>query len=571
MRTEPPGGPRPLAFVVNIILIAAACAAPSPSQVSSTRSPLGAATSPAAATPTPAASPTAMPSDTPTPRPSVVPPPTATPDLMRLRYASVEASEVQRLIDAAALRGEYRLPLPDVVASPGASVKSVRNSDAGYTVFAVVGSGPTRVALPALANGRVIQVEAVGPGQSAGVSGVTIRTPGGRTYEYAVPWPATSTLRTGDSVRTGETVLTLTYAPPMHPLLDQVLKRIVADAPADTLALLGSNEGSLNASTLLTTPTGAVVTVAADSPAVAASPTVPPSPSATAFPYSISGRVTSGGAPVADVRVQIAGDLRVSVTTGDDGRYQVSVPNGTFGVFFDPPAPFVAEWHQDATRSANAMPVRVSGASVVIDADLARGATLSGTVRCGGAGAPNAVVLAIDAVVGGASYRGTTDASGQYRLGVPTGGKYLIAAEPPTTSGCAGAWAGTEAYYAAAAEAVAVGGDTTRDIILPAGHRLAGRVTRADGSPAAGATVSVWAADPFAQPYSPSRQLYQVNEVGTDADGRFEMVLPPMSLRFYVAMGAQVTWWNGKASWSDATPVDMSTGDKTLDIRLATR
>lgn len=315
-----------------------------------------------------------------------------------------------------------------------------------------------------------------------------------------------------------------------------------------------------------TTPATTAPTTTAPTRTSPPAATVTPTP---AYPHTISGRVTSGGAAVAGVRVQIAGDLRVSVTTGDDGRYQASVPNGTFGIFFDPPAPLVAEWHLNAASSFEATPVRVSGATVVIDADLARGATLSGTVRCGGAGAPNAVVLAM--IIGGPSYRGTTDASGQYRLGVPTGEKYLIAAEPPTTSGCVLAFAGTNAYYAAAGEAVAVGGDTKRDIVLPAGRRLAGRVTRADGSPAVGATVSVWAADPFEQPVSPGRQLYQVNEVGTDADGRFDMLLPPMSLRFYVASGSELTWWNGKASWSTATPVDMSTGDKTLDIRLAAR
>jgi len=300
--------------------------------------------------------------------------------------------------------------------------------------------------------------------------------------------------------------------------------------------------------------------------------TAPPASSPAAFPYTISGRVTSGGAPVGSVRVDVLGDRFASTTTAADGRYEIGVPNGTFGLFFDPPAPFIAEYHLDAASTFDAAPVRVSGASVTVNAELVRGATLSGTITCGGAGIANVIVLAAGAGPQFDSYRGQSDANGEYRIGVPTGRRYQIAAAPPRSSACAAAWWGTDAYYREAAEPVAVGGDTRKDVLLPPARRLTGTVVRADGTSAAGATVEAHGVGYFADA-DRVRFLTLVNKTGTDAAGRYELILPPTVVRVYAYAqgGAEEAWWDRKGSYAAATSIDMAAADRSVEIRLAAR
>ena len=344
------------------------------------------------------------------------------------------------------------------------------------------------------------------------------------------------------------------------------LSVVVSVAPSPTAAPAPSGPVTPTATARPSAPTstGPLATPAPPSPT--AIPTVARTPAA--LPYTISGRVTSGGSPIGGVVVRLLGDRTATATTDAGGRYEIPVPDGTYGVHFDPPAPYVAEYHLDAGSTFDASPVRVTGASVTVNADLLRGAALSGTITCGSAGIPNVIVLAADAAPPYDSYRGRTGTSGEYRIGVPAGRRYLIAAEPPSSSGCALAWSGTRAYYAEAAEAVAVGGDTTKDVVLPPARRLTGTVTKVDGTPAAGATVEAHGADADRVRF---RTL--VSNTRTDAAGRYEMILPPTVVRLYAhdVAGTADAWWDGKASWAAAAPVDLTAGPLTIEIRLARR
>ena len=298
--------------------------------------------------------------------------------------------------------------------------------------------------------------------------------------------------------------------------------------------------------------------------------TAPPASSPAAFPYTISGRVTSGGAPVGGVRVDVLGDLFANATTGDDGRYEIAVPNGTFGLYFDPPAPFIGEYHLDAASTSDASPVRVSGGSVTVNADLLRGATLAGTVLCGRTPTAKAAVALFDADPPHHSYVRRTDSNGTYRIGLPIG-RYQIVAIPPKTSSCALGWAGTDAHYREAATEIVLSGDLTMDVLLPAGRKLSGTVTKADGSVAAGAQVEAYGSDPDAT-YPELRERRQVNVTGTDASGRYEMVVPPTTVRLYAFVpGTGAAWWEGQTSYVKATPVDLTAGARIIDIRLAAR
>jgi protocatechuate 3,4-dioxygenase beta subunit len=107
---------------------------------------------------------------------------------------------------------------------------------------------------------------------------------------------------------------------------------------------------------------------------------------------SVSGRVTDGlGDPVAGVYVNLDGrhggrsggcESQVCGQTDENGNYTVQAPPGTYQpIFYSYDGGWAPEWSGDASTKASATPITVtSGEDTSLDAELAQGGHISGTV-----------------------------------------------------------------------------------------------------------------------------------------------------------------------------------------------
>jgi protocatechuate 3,4-dioxygenase beta subunit/subtilase family serine protease len=147
---------------------------------------------------------------------------------------------------------------------------------------------------------------------------------------------------------------------------------------------------------------------------------------------SIAGTVTDGaGEPIPNVYVELSDDQWYAGGTSTDGQgaYRFAgLEGGSYRVSFSPPAPHLREWFDDKPdyASADAVAVVVEQATENVDAQLALGGSLSGTV----ANATNApipgVLVSLYNEAGGRVGTQYTGASGGYRFTGLTGGSYRV-------------------------------------------------------------------------------------------------------------------------------------------------
>lgn len=200
---------------------------------------------------------------------------------------------------------------------------------------------------------------------------------------------------------------------------------------------------------------------------------------ALALGGQVSGQVTGPtGEAIADVCIDHLWGADGSYAwadacTGADGRFVThGVPAGSWTVNFRPRSgPWLAEFYDDAATEADATPVQVTAGEVTsgIDAVLARGATFSGTVVAEDTGAPLENVC-VDAIGGGGSGYGCTDAAGRYTTTGVVTGTYRLSFDPPANS--------DYLPLQPTATVTVTTGDviTGRDASLQRGGRIVGRV-----------------------------------------------------------------------------------------------
>src|SRR5438132_1518434 len=169
-------------------------------------------------------------------------------------------------------------------------------------------------------------------------------------------------------------------------------------------------------------------------------PTPIPTATATATPTqgpagSISGtvRAEDTGQPLSGIGVEITGTYTTGVFTDQFGRYQeTDLAPGQYTIFFNAgccSGSYLSEWYNNRTSEAAADPVTVnSGADTAgIDASLALGGTISGTVRDELTGNPvSDIFLYLDYGAGLAGPFGNTDTSGTYAIHQLRTGDYKI-------------------------------------------------------------------------------------------------------------------------------------------------
>ncbi len=108
--------------------------------------------------------------------------------------------------------------------------------------------------------------------------------------------------------------------------------------------------------------------------------------SALAADGAVSGTVTAGGTPAANIYVYVydaGGDYIDDTTTASDGTYSMSVPAGVYNVeFYDPTGTYATQYYNDEPTYQAADPITVTAGATTgsINAALTAAGAISGTV-----------------------------------------------------------------------------------------------------------------------------------------------------------------------------------------------
>jgi protocatechuate 3,4-dioxygenase beta subunit len=271
-------------------------------------------------------------------------------------------------------------------------------------------------------------------------------------------------------------------------------------------------------------------------------------------PATITGRVTDErtGDRIKNVVVQATGPSSVTATTGADGRYALGglVP-GSYTLRFSPPTGvnYIVEFYADAADEAHAAPITVgAGATRTADAQLARGAVLTGSVGdssghgIGGVGIE--IAHGSDPPVG----TGVTNASGSFRI--------VGIRQAPGELGVYAARFRRAGYVDedAPGRYLRAGQTYTTNVVMHRTDELAiltGQVTKAGGTPLEDAVVTA----------TDNAGVTQFGQTTTGPDGRYRLALRGGTYRVgfagpegagYAEQGRSVT-----LAWSTTSTIDV--------------
>ncbi|HEX4443674.1 MAG TPA: carboxypeptidase regulatory-like domain-containing protein [Galbitalea sp.] len=293
---------------------------------------------------------------------------------------------------------------------------------------------------------------------------------------------------------------------------------------------------------------------------------------------TISGTVTDiSGNPVANVNVTATtpdGQSNEGASTDESGNYSISgLSSGKYTVQFQPTAGnLVGQYWSDQPTSATANVINVANGDAVdnIDAQLAAGATISGTVSSAAGPLKNATVGAFptdgDPNDGGSA---TTDAHGKYTIVGLADGSYSVQFSAPFNKNFATQW-WNNADSQANSTAVSVTASSPAsgiDATMTAGATISGHVWApgASGSPkvgVAGADVNIYSAT--------TREL--VGGAGTDANGHYRVQdLAPGTYTVEIITGfnsgmVDDEWWGGTFIQTGAKTLTLTDGQSATGI-----
>jgi len=287
---------------------------------------------------------------------------------------------------------------------------------------------------------------------------------------------------------------------------------------------------------------------------------------------TIAGTVTSDadGAPVEGVLVvaqtEDAGSIHTAYTDAD-GRYLIEgVTAGDYRVKFEVwGANLVGEYWENTRdwSQATVLQIAEGSATTGIDAGLAAGAVIAGTVTRSADGTP---VEGIRVTASGESH-GTawTAADGTYRIeGLAPGGHTV---EFDAAEGLVGEYWNDARTWDAAEQIELSAGQQAEgiDAALEAGGGIAGTVTTESGEPVSAGSVRFFAGpdaiDPVATTWLSENGSYS-------AQG---LPVGEYLVQFIGATGQQSEYWDDAQAAKDATPVPVVAGQVTgsIDAQLA--
>ncbi|HET7311769.1 MAG TPA: carboxypeptidase regulatory-like domain-containing protein [Mycobacteriales bacterium] len=296
-----------------------------------------------------------------------------------------------------------------------------------------------------------------------------------------------------------------------------------------------------------------------------------PAAPASASGGSISGRVTlPSGQAAGDICVHAAPWFSGTdgfATTGADGSYQISVPDGTYKVEFKDCGSsqnLVTGWWPQKLDENQATTLTVSGAPLTgIDEQMVQGGRIVGRVldRQGLPISDAQVLLQAPGVDGYSGLEMTrTSTDGAYVLpGVAPGSWQLLAERQPTY---AGTFSGdTDDPKSAALFDVTAGAATTAsDIHMGRAATISGTVLDELGNPRAGVCVSAWG----------SAETVELTGAQTASDGSYTLtgVYPGTDRVSVSACQGALAWYQDGDSYAHATPIDVGEGAAVSGIDM---
>jgi hypothetical protein len=321
--------------------------------------------------------------------------------------------------------------------------------------------------------------------------------------------------------------------------------------------------------------------ISVDPVSVVAGTTTSSIDAAMQIPGTITGTVTAanGGAQLGGICVnvrQINGSGSGSATTNAGGTYSVSgLETGTYSVEFSPgcgsSGNFLAQWYDNETTAAAADSVSVTATKTTssINAALAAGGTIAGTVTAATGGADlTGICVSVFTSNGLLSPAGnaTTAADGTYSITGLSTGSYDV--EFSTGCGSTGnyltQWYNNEPSSTSANAVPVIAGTTspTIDASLVTGGTMAGTVTaKAGGADLGGICVSVYTSD---------NSFTLVGSTTTAGDGTYsisDLSSGNYDVEFSGGCGypgnVGQQWYDNQISQSSASAVTVTTGSTT--------
>lgn len=279
---------------------------------------------------------------------------------------------------------------------------------------------------------------------------------------------------------------------------------------------------------------------------------------------SISGTVRSGGVPLPSPSVSAwtaeGTFVKWATTSSPDGTYRIEgLSSGPYKVRFSPPLPYLLEWYDDQPTQelARTVAVAVSQDTSGIDADIARGGSISGTVTCDGLPVQGASVSAYR--LDGTHIRTvTSSANGTYSLAGLAAGSYRVtfSPNPPYVP----EWFRGQPTQESADIVTVVGAADTPavDADLVWGGRISGKVT-ADGAPVSTALVEVWSLDDSVHrsAHTSYNGSYTINQLPT---GSYAVKFTPNRGEFHEE------WYDDQPTRESAVPVAVTAPNITLGV-----
>jgi hypothetical protein len=282
----------------------------------------------------------------------------------------------------------------------------------------------------------------------------------------------------------------------------------------------------------------------------------------------ISGTVTNSGGGIANVGIGV-NDLSNhwvgGCQTNTDGTYSVTVPAGTYKVGFWAPqgSNYINQWYNNKASFDTGDPVTVTAVVTTpnINAQLATGGIISGTVTNSGGGGIGSVNISVQDTPSHWVQGGQTKTDGTYSVMVPQG-SYKVWFGAPQGSYYLSQWyAGKADFTSGDPVTVATNGTTMANVTLVTGGIISGTVTNSGGGIA---NVNVGVND---------LSNHGVQGGQTNTDGTYSVTVPAGTYKvgFWAPQGSNYInqWYNNKASFDTGDPVSVVVNQVTQNINAA--
>jgi hypothetical protein len=285
---------------------------------------------------------------------------------------------------------------------------------------------------------------------------------------------------------------------------------------------------------------------------------------------TISGTVTQlAGAALPNMTVaayDTAGVLRASVVTDAQGRYTLTLTEGTYRVLaYDPAGVYATSFYADAESfdTARSIPLTAAQSVSSINFGLVRGGFIAGMVTSGSSPASPRPAITVGAYNLSGTLRGftKTDSSGAYRLVLPPG-TYKVAAFDDARVYATLFYAASASFAGATSVSVTADATTTIAFQLSLGARISGRVAETGGGAALGG-ILVTAYDSAG---------YLIATATSSGNGSYELFLPGGAYRIVFEDRAGTyasTYYPSADSFETSTAIEIAAGGSRGNIDAA--